>query len=326
MTRSLVRSVGLLLLSMGCSSRSTPASQNDAGPVSQNDATSVSPPFPPCRLPIVVESRLGGFVSIPEGDFVVDHDATSKGMPFSAMSRDQAWTPSLYDPVAKRWLSVNSTQIEPEHRRYAYVVFEPLMTKTIRYKSSRLAIYDLASGSSRELWQHAGSIQDVVWLSDGIHVTTVPARGGRQDAWLIDPSSGVASVDKARSRVNSIPVTSQSPEYDYGLTKSWGTVGWLLDNRGRPLVREGSRDDGASYTIFIGDTDGQRLIVHSGIQGDATGFDPTGLVPDGDALWSADYKGSVLWRWTPSSGLEKYPLHGEPSHKYTLVAGPCLPR
>jgi hypothetical protein len=254
-------------------------------------------------------------VTIPSGTFVADPAARQDGMPFSAMAANAAWEPATYDPVVKRWLSEYPERVSPDHQRYAYVVFKPLMSSTTRYESAELRVYDLRTGADRLLWSHDGSIQDVTWKPDGLHLTTTPATGGQGDAWLVNPATGAASAAPS----------TPSPGTSNRVGVRSGTLG--TDSQGRPVIIEGSRDPGVAYTIFVGGAGARRLVIYSGHMGDAMDFDPTWMVGDGDALWGANYDGTAIWRWTEAGGLQKYPLQGVAQHDMYVnvrVAGPCL--
>jgi hypothetical protein len=292
---------------------------------------------PNCRLPlIVIDSRqaasapatdpmtdypgrlptlTAGFVALGTGDFRADPSARGDGMPFGQMYVKETWQPETYDLQLGRWLPTGPGAVSPDHRAYAYVVYSPLATgKGGRHDSSTLHEYDVTAKSDRVLWTYAGDINVDGWTASGIAVDTVPAGGGRLDAWLVDPASGAVTS----SATSPLMIDLRG----YGVAKGGG---FGKDGQGRPILVEGSRDAGASYTYFVGGASGQRIVIHSGTMGDSTDFDPDGFFVDGDRLWAANHDGTAIWLWTEKDGLRRFPLNAGPKHDMYVdyrVAGP----
>lgn len=303
-----------------------PAGASTGGPLScalplividSRQAASTAAVDPRTAYPTVSPAETGGFVRLSTGEFRPDPSARADGMPFDQMYVRETWQPTTYDPGLRRWLPVGPRAVSPDHRSYAYVVYSPLATaKGSRFDSSTLHQYDVTTKRDRTLWTYQGDINVDRWTAAGIAVVTVPVGGGQPQAWLVDPASGAVTSQGAAPFMNVPDLRA------YGLRTGGG---FGTDGQGRPILMEGSRTPGASYSYFIGGPNGQRIVIHSGTMGDAFDFDPDGFFVDGDRLWAANHDGTAIWLWTQSDGLQRFPLHAGPQHNMYVdyrVAGP----
>src|SRR2546430_9304658 len=93
-------------------------------------------PVSACRLPVIVtdshatinppadaqtddlDVETAGFVEMATGRFQPDPAAVQDGMPFSRSYLKDVWRPQTDDPVLRRWLPVQPSQVAPDHGSY----------------------------------------------------------------------------------------------------------------------------------------------------------------------------------------------------------------
>jgi hypothetical protein len=264
-----------------------------------------------------------GFVSPATGQFVPDPSAQGGGMPFQRYSIYDEWAPVSYDPVLKRWLPVQQYKVSPDHHAYVYTTQSPLATggKGGRFDTTTLWVYDITTGKSRSLWTSHDQIDSrSTWEADGIHTTTIPQTGGHFTYWLVNPTTGAVAPDSSPpANLVMTPYTNS-----YGIKGASGGFG--TDGAGHPILLEGTRDPGSHQEYFVGGPNGQRIVIHDGVMGDAFDFDPDDFTVDGDRLWAANYDATALWLWTEKDGLKRIPLTGITQHDGYItpqVVGPC---
>jgi hypothetical protein len=97
-----------------------------------------------------------------------------------------------------------------------------------------------------------------------------------------------------------------------------------FDNQYRPIYRFGSRDPGVAYKVVLLSAPDQAVVIYSGHQGDATGFDPTEAIGDSHGIWFGDFFNSAVWLYHAGT-LDRVPVNGLPQGSASIIdlAGPC---
>jgi hypothetical protein len=105
-----------------------------------------------------------------------------------------------------------------------------------------------------------------------------------------------------------------------------GAAGNILgfDNQYRPIYRFGSRDPGVANKVVLLSAPDQAVVIYSGHQGDATGFDPTQAIGDAHGIWFGSFFNSTVWLYHHGT-LEKIPVLGLPQGSASIIdlAGSC---
>src|SRR5256886_5624834 len=116
----------------------TGGSQTSPAAAGAPSPTPVPTPAPvsACRLPVIVtdshatinppadaqtddlDVETAGFVEMATGRFQPDPAAVQDGMPFSRSYLKDVWRPQTDDPVLRRWLPVQPSQVAPDHGSY----------------------------------------------------------------------------------------------------------------------------------------------------------------------------------------------------------------
>ncbi len=308
------------------------------------DASSAAQASFTCALPVITTSSTGnpslsfkisaGFVNIPTGEFWVDPAAALQDLPSDTGGPYSA----TYSSPLKRWLPVDSRTVSPDGRSYVYVKWLPVdanySIKGVTPTSTELHVVNAAKKTDRKLWSTADQITIDLWDSQGIRVDTSPKRGGSPGVWRTDPATGVVTQTP--------PDGAQAGLPDNALPQSgimYMTLG--QDKQGRAVFRIGSRDPGVKYSIVVVES-GQATTIYSGVDGDATDFDPGGVYSDAHGLWLGNDDGSRVWLWTKSAGLQSFTVTGlspapevtglpsaPPGYKFNNVSlgpvGECVP-
>jgi hypothetical protein len=200
----------------------------------------------------------------------------------------------------------------------------PEGSNSTNFQKAELHRYDVASATDRTLWTYAGAIYVSRWDASGILINTVPAGGGVQLWWLVDPQTGTAAQKDGRADPTRFTRLPDDPQERGGSVS--GSFG--RDAQGHTLFRIGSRNPGDAEWVFFEKAPGQRVTIYRGKQGDATGFDPGGAIGDATGIWFGDYSGLKIWHWQQDTGLKKITLTGVPSADNSFVsvnpAGPCV--
>jgi hypothetical protein len=288
-----------------------------------------------CALPVITTTSTGypylgpkisaGFVNIPSGEFSVDPAAALQDLPSDTSG---LWSATYSSPL-KRWLPADSRTISPDGRSYVYVKWLPedanYSIKGVTPTSTELHVVNAAKKTDRKLWSTADMITIDMWDSQGILVETSPKGGGSPGVWRIDPAAGRVTQAPSYAGQASLP--------DNALPQS-GVMYMTLgqDKQGRAVVRIGARDPGTKYSVVVVES-GQATTIYSGVDGDATDFDPGGVYSDAHGLWLGNDDGSRVWLWTKSAGLRSFKVTGLPSappgYKFNYVSlgpvGECVP-
>jgi hypothetical protein len=311
-------------------------------------APAVHPPRGPavvdpshCRLPVVVTSEAAppatlatevGFVDTSTGRYTKDASASVAGLPGgdspgsdTKPGSARPAEPTYYSSRLRHWLPVGGPSIAPNGLSYVWVRLLPSGSNFTHFQAAELHRYDVVAAADHTLWSYPGSITIVRWDKAGVLVNTVPPQGGVQLWWLIDPDTGVASPQPA-----SADPTRLTDLAGQGGTSSYGSFG--MDALGRAIFQVGSRTPGDQEWVFYVTAAGQRVTIYRGTQGDATGFDPYGVMADATGLWFGDYDSPTIWHWQEGAGLHKVTVTGQPapivgppnSNVYVRPAGPCL--
>jgi hypothetical protein len=291
-----------------------------------------------CRLPITVERGAGppsqlarevGFVDTRSGRYTNDASASVAGLPGRASGSGASDVPGYYSAAVQRWLPASGV-VAPDGRSYAWVRTLPVGSAYPNYKSSELHIYDVAATSDQTVWTYAGAIGVWRWDSAGIHLNVGPVKGNAppQTWWLVDPISGTRARDTMTPIMpfppfNPLPGDPLNPSFrSLGMTAEGHTIWWIY-NLDKP---------GALDWVFYETAPGKRVYIYRGTQGDSTGFDPEGAMPDSTGIWFSDHNYQpVIWHWRLGVGLSKYRISRLPakfngSNAYVLPrpAGPCF--
>ena len=275
--------------------QSAPASFSCALPVITTSSTA---------NPYLVPQMSAGFVNIPSGEFSVDPAAALHDLPSDTGG---LWSATYSSPL-KRWLPADSRTVSPDGRSYLYVKWLPgdanYSIKGVNPTSTELHVVNAANKTDRKLWSTADLITIDMWDSQGILVDTSPTAGGSPGVWRIDPATGRVAQAPSDAGQASLPDNALPPS---GIM--YGTVG--QDKQGRAVIRIGSRDPGVKYSIVVVES-GQATTIYSGVDGDATDFDPGGAYSDAHGLWLGNDDGSRVWLWTKSAGLRSFKVTGLP--------------
>lgn len=297
-----------------------------------------------CALPVITTTSTGypylgpkisaGFVNIPSGEFSVDPGAALQDLPSDTSG---LWSATYSSPL-KRWLPADSRTISPDGRSYVYVKWLPedanYSIKGVTPTSTELHVVNAAKKTDQKLWSTADLIGIDRWDSHGILVNTSPKGGGPPGSWRIDPATGRVTQEPSDAGQASLP--------DNALPQS-GVMYMTLgqDKQGRAVFRIGSRDPGVKYSIVVVES-GRATTIYSGVDGDATDFDPGGVYSDAHGLWLGNDDGSRVWLWTKSAGLRSFKVTGlppapevtglpsaPPGYKFNYVSlgpvGECVP-
>jgi hypothetical protein len=244
-----------------------------------------------------------GFVNIPSGEFSVDPAAALQDLP-----ADTSGLSATYSSALTRWLPTGSRTVSPDGRSYVYVKWLPqdanYSTKGVTPTSTELHVVSATNKTDRKLWSTADLITIDVWDSQGILVDTSPKSGGSPGRWRIDPATG---------RVTQTPPDADQPSLPYNALPASGIMYMTLgqDKLGRAVFRLGSRDPGTKYSVVVVES-GRATTIYSGVDGDATDFDPGGVYSDAHGLWLGNDDGSRIWLWTKSAGLRSFKVTGLP--------------
>ena len=293
-----------------------------------------------CRLPVSVERGVGspyklafevGFIDTRSGQYTRDAAASVAGLPGGGPSGTSSGSeaPAYYSPAVQRWLPVSGSQVAPDGRSYAWIRTLPVGSVYPNYKSSELHIYDVATAADQTIWTYAGAIGIWRWDSSGILVVVGPVKGNPPpQTWrLVDPVIGVTRYSKPPF-ISFPPFTPllgdpHDPAFrSLGITAE-GQIIWWISNLDKP---------GAVDWVFYETAPGKRVYIYRGTQGDSTGFDPEGAMPDSTGIWFSDgHYRPVIWHWRLGVGLSKYgvsklPAKFKGSYPYVLTrpAGPCF--
>ncbi|HKV88793.1 MAG TPA: hypothetical protein VJT78_12420 [Candidatus Dormibacteraeota bacterium] len=294
-----------------------------ASPSASPAVVSPTPDPDACRLPVVVDNKVGqvttltaGFLDVKSGRVTSDPNVTFGDLPHirptlppgTQLHGPAELIDTYYDPAVGRWLPASF--VSPDRLSYAY---------TVRGSKTEVHVYDLARRKDRIVWTTTLAVYPLRWEPEGIYMTTLPVGFPDSRYWRIDTStSQVLAVDEAAAdpyaHVLDVPgthaVTSSDPE--------------------KALFNVGGRNPGTRYTDFV-IVNSTRTDIYSGVNGDGMDFDPVNVQFDGRRLWFSNYDDRYLWSWTAQSGLKRYVVHipGTPSGSRSsltyMVAGPCLP-
>jgi hypothetical protein len=294
-----------------------------------------------CRLPVSVERGVGspykvavevGFIDTRSGQYTRDASASVAGLPGDAQSGTSVGpqVPSYYSPAVQHWLPVSAQEVAPDGRSYAWVRNLPVGSVYPNYRSAELHVYNVATSADRTIWTHAGAIGIGRWESAGILVVVEPVKGNEpppETWWLVDPISGTATRH-APARMpfppfKPLPGDPHDPQFTILGVNAEGQTIWWISNLDKP---------GAVDWVFYETAPGKRVYIYRGTEGDSTGFDPEGAMPDSTGIWFSDgHYRPVIWHWRLGVGLSKYgvsklPAKFKGSYPYVLTrpAGPCF--
>jgi hypothetical protein len=267
-----------------------------------------------CALPVITTSStanpyLGpkmsaGFVNIPSGEFSVDPAAALQDLPSDTGG---LWSATYSSPL-KRWLPADSRTVSPDGRSYVYLKWLPgdanYSIKGVTPTSTELHVVNAAKKTDRKLWSTADLITIDMWDSQGILVNTSPKGGGSPGQWRIDPATGRVTQAPSYAEQASLPVDALPQSGIWSMTLG-------QDKQGRAVFRIGSRDPGVKYSVVVVES-GRATTIYSGVDGDATDFDPGGAYSDVHGLWLGNDDGSRVWLWTKSAGLRSFKVTGLP--------------
>ncbi|TME90652.1 MAG: hypothetical protein E6I34_12805 [Chloroflexi bacterium] len=264
-----------------------------------------------CRLPVAIDPWSApvdyqlrvGFLDTRTGKYTGDRSASVAGLaPLSSQSR-----PTSYSPAAKRWLPVAARNVSPDGLRYAWT--DP--------STLHLHVYDLASGTDRLIWSHAGAGGVMVWGGAGIYVALNPTTDSQTQTWLVDPDTGRAAQVIPKSHFSFTPLATDPLNTGFrsvGLDANGHMIWWLYfaDQRGSP------------QSAFYEMAPGQRVYIYRGTQGDGTGFDPGSFIDDATGKWFSALTYPYIWHWSQQSGLHKISAAGAPRGATFMPAGSCF--
>jgi hypothetical protein len=325
---------------------SSPASTTKTKAILRSSVATEAP-LGSCRLPVTTDAERGfyshGFVDFPTGAYVADQSSGGRSRIYDRQL--ERWIP-FSSPFAAQWPS-------PDGRTLAYeTAFGRL---SLNGDGGDIHLVNLASGQDHVIWSNRVDRAYLAGYSEaGIVFFVVSAESGTADTaaigtWVINPADG------------SLKMLSSSDESVIGVAGRWAwwldEVAWQLfrvdlqtgakelwmnvlqfraqnnynggivligfDQQRNPVIRIGSRDPGTAYTVFVLTAPNQRRVIYAGHQGDATDFDPTGAVSDGQGIWFGNFDNSAIWLLRDST-LTRVPVHGLPHEAAAMaVVGPC---
>jgi hypothetical protein len=310
-----------------------------------------------CRLPVRTDDTHGlyahGFVNFPAGAYVADGTVTGRYVTYDAPLK--RWIPFDLN-VANRAFQT----LSPDGRTLVYVSGSPAGPGPSR-GGTAIHLVDLVGGGDRVIWKNDLDDATIVGYSElGVVFmvdappTPVGTRGNFDAAalgrWLLNPADG--SLRKMPMAQGPTPPNVAAGTYLWttrfpnnqlvridlrtGAEEVWqdmrqfepahGPAGQLLgfDNQYHPIYRFGSRDPGVAYKVVLLSAPDQPVVIYSGQQGDATGFDPTGAIGDAHGIWFGSFFNSEVWLYHAGT-LEKIPVRGLPGGSASIIdlAGRC---
>jgi hypothetical protein len=322
--------------------------------------TSIATPAPPlsCRLPVRTDDTHGqyshGFVNYPDGAYVPDTTVAGRIATYDAPLK--RWIPFSMNVAHQAYQALS-----PDGRTFLYVSGSPVGPGPY-HGDTAIHLVDLVGGQGdRVVWKNALDDATILGYSEVGVVFMVNARpaplGTRVDVdaaalghWLLNPADG-------RLTKISMPQGPQPPnmaagpylwttrqpknqlvriDLQTGAEQPWhdmrefepthGPAGNIIgfDNQYRPIYRFGSRDPGVAYKVVLLSAPDQAVVIYTGHQGDATGFDPTQAIGDAHGIWFGNFFGSAVWLYHAGT-LDRVRVNGLPQGSASIIdlAGAC---
>jgi len=323
--------------------------------------TNVATPAPErsCQLPVRTDTAQGldtahGFVNFPDGNYVADRTVPGRNATYDAPLK--RWIPFSLK------VSLQAFQtLSPDGRTFVYVSGSPVGPGPSRGGTAIHLVDLIAGGGDRVIWKNDIDDATILGYSDlGVvfMVNAPPTPVGTRvnvDAaalghWLLNPADGslrTIAMPQGPSypsiAVGSFFWTTRFPNNQLvridlrtGAEETWqdmrqfepatGAAGQLLgfDSQYHPIYRFGSRDPGVAYKVLLLSAPNQPVVIYSGQQGDATGFDPTEAIGDAHGIWFGNFLNSAVWLYHAGK-LERIPVHGLPHGATDIIdlAGAC---
>ncbi len=322
--------------------------------------TSIATPAPPrsCRLPVRTDDTYGhyshGFVNYPDGAYVPDSTVAGRIATYDAPLK--RWIPFSMNVAYQAFQS-----LAPDGRTYVYVSGSPVGPGPSRGGTAIHLVDLVGGGGDRVIWKNDIDDATILGYSElgvvfmvGSPPTPVGTRGNVDAAalghWLLNPADG--SLRKISMPQGPTPPniaagpalwSSRLPNEQLvridlrtGAVEAWldmrqfqpanGPAGELLgfDSQYHPIFRFGSRDPGVAYKVVLLSAPDQPVVIYSGHQGDATGFDPTQAIGDAHGIWFGNYFNSAVWLYHAGT-LDRVPVNGLPQGSASIIhlAGSC---
>jgi hypothetical protein len=321
--------------------------------------TSLGTPAPEsCRLPVTTDDTQGrfahGFVNFPDGNYVPDSSAAGRYATYDAPLK--RWIPYSLKVELQAYQT-----LAPDGRTFVYVSGAPVGPGPYRGDTAIHLVDLVGSEGDRVIWKNAKDDATILGYSERGVVFMVHARptpvGTRVDVdtaalghWLLKPADG--SLKRISMPQGPTPPNIAAGPYFWttrwpknqlvridlqtGAEQPWhdmnefeathGPAGNILgfDNQYRPIYRFGSRDPGVANKVVLLSAPDQAVVIYSGHQGDATGFDPTQAIGDAHGIWFGNFFNSTVWLYHAGT-LERIPVLGLPQGSASIIdlAGSC---
>jgi hypothetical protein len=322
--------------------------------------TSLGTPAPErsCRLPVTTDDTQGrfahGFVNFPAGNYLPDTSAAGRYATYDAPLK--RWIPFSLKVELQAYQT-----LAPDGRTFVYVSGAPVGPGPYHGDTAIHLVDLVGSEGDRLIWKNAKDDATILGYSELGVVFMVHARptpvGTRVDVdaaalghWLLNPADGSLrkiSMPQGPAYPNVAAGTffwttrfpnNQLVRIDLrtGAEEVWqdmrqfqtgqGQDGQLLgfDGQYHPIFRFGSRDQGVAYSVVLLAGPGRPVVIYSGHQGDAIGFDPTNAMGDARGIWFGSFERSLIWLHHAGT-LEKHPVNGLPQASASIIdlAGSC---
>jgi hypothetical protein len=322
--------------------------------------TSLGTPAPErsCRLPVTTDDTQGrfahGFVNFPDGNYIPDTSAAGRYATYDAPLK--RWIPFSLKVELQAYQT-----LAPDGRTFVYVSGAPVGPGPYHGDTAIHLVDLVGSEGDRLIWKNAKDDATILGYSELGVVFMVHARptpvGTRVDVdtaalghWLLKPADG--SLKRISMPQGPTPPNIAAGPYFWttrwpknqlvridlqtGAEQPWhdmnefepthGAAGNILgfDNQYRPIYRFGSRDPGVANKVVLLSAPDQAVVIYSGHQGDATGFDPTQAIGDAHGIWFGSFFNSTVWLYHHGT-LEKIPVLGLPQGSASIIdlAGSC---
>lgn len=270
-----------------------------------------------CRLPVIVDQGIPGYVDVRTGQFTGAEPATGAAPVFSQRLS--------YDLVARRWLPVPYFFISPDGWQFVH--------NTQDGSAYRMLVYDLRSGADTVIWSDPTPILIRVWNPDGIHFLS--------DGGSIDKSE---LIDPVTRRVSPAPdgyyhpLPGDPPVTIDGTAGVTQLVGYTSVGQGLFWFSNRVHPKGAPNWVFYETSPGVRFYVYRGTMDDGSRFMPASVSTDSRGFWFSGWQalpqgidghaGSVippvLWHWDGVTGLKKLAISLPSGARSLQPVGPCF--